>query len=64
MILTIYGLTLDCEFEHEPAEPATETDPGWPAVSTLLSAKLGGVDIVKIMDLGVIQELERQSVWS
>jgi hypothetical protein len=63
MMMTICGLTLDCEFEHEPAEPAAFDDPGWPAIYTLTSAKLGGVDIAPVMSLLVIQELERRAAW-
>ena len=61
MHLTIHNIDLDCEFEHEPAEPATQGEPGWPAIYTLISAKLGGVDIVEILALGVIDELERRA---
>ena len=63
MNMTIHGRELECDFEIEPAEPATETDPGWPAIYTLISAKLGGVDIVEILALDVIDELERRAAW-
>jgi len=61
--MTIRGLTLDCEFDIEPAEPATQDGPGWPAIYTLISAKLGGVDIVQVLDQAIIQELERRAAW-
>lgn len=63
MMMTIASLMLDCEFEHEPAEPQTIDEPGWPAICTLVSAELAGVDIVQILDPAIVQELERRAAW-
>jgi hypothetical protein len=61
--MTIHDIELDCDFYFEKGEPATQTDPGWPDIYTLLSAELGGVDIVQILDQAIIQELERRAAW-
>lgn len=63
MMMIIASLMLDCTFEHEPAEPATTDDPGWPAIYTLVSAKLAGVDIHQVLDPAIVMELERRAVW-
>lgn len=63
MITIIYGLTFECTFDFEPAEPETETDPGWPAMYTLTGAWLNGVDIGKLLDQKIVQELERRAAW-
>jgi hypothetical protein len=52
-------LQLDCQLEYSPAERATETDPAWPAQAILMSAKVGGVDILPLLssyDVSVIEE--------
>ena len=30
--INVFGINLDVEYEHEPREPPTCTDPGWPVV--------------------------------
>ena len=53
------GLTLDCTLEYSPAEQGTETDPAWPAQAILMSAKVGGVDILPLLspyDVSAIEE--------
>ena len=53
------GLTLDCTLEYSPAEPETDIEPAWPAQAILMSAKVGGVDILPLLssyDVSVIEE--------
>ena len=64
MIMNIRGITLECEFEYEKGEPATQDHPGYRDIYTLTSARvLGGVDIVQVLDQAIIAELERRAAW-
>lgn len=55
---TIRGHELECEFEFEEGEPMTLTDPGYPDIYTLMSAKFNGVDITELLDPAIVHELE------
>ena len=56
-------ITLDCELEYSPAEQGTETDPPWPAAAYLMSAKVGGVDILPLLSERLIKTIEEAAVW-
>jgi len=57
------GLTLDCEFEMEPGEPATWDEPGWPDIYTLTGAWVQGVDVMPIIDPALVHQLEERAGW-
>jgi len=61
---TARGLTLDCEFELEPGEPATWDEPGWPDIYTLTGAWVDGVNVTAIIDPALVQQLEERAGWS
>jgi hypothetical protein len=64
MGLTAHGHEFDCEFEHEPAEPPTWDEPGWPAIYTLISAKYKGIEVIGILDPAIVQQLEERAEWA
>ena len=57
------GLTLDCTLEYSPAEPETDIEPAWPAQAILMSAKVGGVDILPLLSDRLIKTIEEAAVW-
>jgi hypothetical protein len=56
-----HGHEFECKFEHEPAEPATAIDQGWPAIYTLISAKYKGIEVIGILDPAIVQALEERA---
>lgn len=56
-------IELDCELDYEPAQAGSEIDPPWPAAAYLMSAKVGGVDILPLLSEGLIQDIEEDAVW-
>jgi len=60
---TVRGLTLDCEFELEPGEPATWDEPGWPDIYTLTGAWVDGVNVMAIIDPALVHQLEERAGW-
>lgn len=52
------GFDFECKFEHEPAEPRTWDEPGYPAINTLVSAVYQGVEVLGMLDPAIVQELE------
>lgn len=53
------GLTLDCTLEYSPAEQGTEITPAYPAQAVLITARVGGVDILPLLspyDVSAIEE--------
>jgi hypothetical protein len=69
MITTIshlyrYGeIEIDCELDYEPGYRETDIDPAWPASAYILSAKVGGVDILPLLSPGTVQAIEEAAVW-
>jgi len=58
------GIGLDCELEYDPPQAQTETDPAWPAQAFLISAKVGGVDILPLLSPGTVQAIEEAAAWA
>jgi hypothetical protein len=58
------GIELDCELEYDPPQAQTETDPAWPAQAFLISAKVGGVDILPLLGNDLIGQIEESAIWS
>jgi hypothetical protein len=58
------GLELDCTLEYEKGQRATLTDPAFPPVAYLMSAKVGGVDIMPLLSDPLIATIEEHVVWS
>jgi len=56
-------IELDCELEYDAGRRATLTDPSDPAEAYLISAKVGGVDILPLLSEGLIQDIEKAAVW-
>lgn len=57
------GIGLDCELEYDPPQAQTDIDPPWPAAAYLISAKVGGVDILPLLSPGTVQAIEEAAVW-
>lgn len=58
------NIMLECELEYDPGEPAN-TDPesgtcgpAWPAVAYLITAKIGSLDVMPILDPAIIEQIE------
>jgi len=58
------GLTLDCTLEYSPAEPETDIEPAWPAQAILMSAKVGGVDVLPLLSPYDVSAIEEAAQWS
>jgi hypothetical protein len=58
------GIELDCELEFEPGQTASEIDPPYPAAAYLISAKVGGVDILPLLGNDLIGQIEEGAIWS
>jgi hypothetical protein len=58
------NIELDCELEYDPAQAGNETDPAWPAAAYLISATVGGVDILPLLSPGTVQAIEEAAAWS
>ena len=69
MITTIthlyrYGeIEIDCELDYEPGYRETDIDPAWPAQAFLISAKVGGVDILPLLSERMVKAIEEAAVW-
>jgi hypothetical protein len=57
-------IELDCELEFEPGQTASEIDPPYPPAAYLISAKVGGVDILPLLGSGLIADIEEGAIWS
>lgn len=55
-------LEIECELEYEPEEGDGWNEPRIPASATLLSAKLGGVEIIKGLDAVQVKAIERDAM--
>jgi hypothetical protein len=58
------GIELDCELEYDPGQTATLTDPPFPPAAYLIRAKVGGVDILPLLDNDLIGQIEESAIWS
>ncbi|MFP5340438.1 MAG: hypothetical protein ACLGIW_18435 [Gammaproteobacteria bacterium] len=60
--ITAWDIPMDVEYEYSPAEAGvlwgTPPYPGCPASASLLSVKVGGVDILEMLDDEQIQRIE------
>lgn len=52
------GVALSCTFEFYPAEAQTRHDPGFPAYAVLESCKVGGVEILDMLERSQQDEIE------
>jgi len=57
-------IELDCELEFEPGQTASEIDPPYPPAAYLISAKVGGVDILPLLGNDLIGQIEEGAIWS
>lgn len=57
-------IMLDCELEYDPGEPANNDiesatcGPGCPPVAYLITAKIGSLDVMPILDPSIIEQIE------
>ena len=58
------GLELDCTLEYERGQRATLTDPAFPPEAYLITAKVGGVDVMPLLSDALIRTIEEHVVWS
>lgn len=58
------GIEIDCELEYDPPQAQTETDPAWPAAAYLISAKVGGVDILPLLSPNTVKAIEEAAAWA
>jgi hypothetical protein len=58
------GIELDCELEYDRGQTASEIDPPYPAAAYLISAKVGGVDILPLLRDTIIADIEEGAIWS
>ena len=58
---TIEGFTFTGLAEVEPAEPATDIDPAWPALVTVYALHIDGSDkdCIEIIDPAIVQRIEK-----
>lgn len=52
------GVSMACQYEYDPAEPATYLHPGSPENAALVSCKVGGVDIFEMLTNEQQDEIE------
>jgi hypothetical protein len=57
------GIEIDCELDYEPGYRETDIDPAWPASAYILSAKVGGVDILPLLSERMVKAIEEAAVW-
>ena len=57
-------IELDCELEFEPGQTATLTDPPFPPAAYLISATVGGVDVLPLLRDTMIADIEEGAIWS
>ena len=65
--IDLYGFPMECEYEYdEGAEPRFSPvyggDPGWPPSASLLSCKVGGVNIYEMLDNQQVERIQRAIV--
>ena len=58
------AIVLDCELEYDRGQRATLTDPPFPPAAYLISAKVGGVDILPLLGNDLIGQIEESAIWS
>lgn len=57
-------IMLECELEYDPGEPANNDiesatcGPGCPPVAYLITAKIGNLDVMPILDPNIIEQIE------
>jgi hypothetical protein len=56
-------IEIDCELDYEPGYRETDIDPAWPAQAFLISATVGGVDVVPLLSERLIKSIEEAAVW-
>lgn len=60
--ITAWGIPMDVEYDYSPGESAVKwgdfPHPGYPASASLLSVKVGGVDIMEMLDDEQTQRIE------
>lgn len=57
------GIEIDCELDYEPGYRETDIDPAWPASAYILSAKVGGIDILPLLSERMVKAIEEAAVW-
>lgn len=57
-------LELDCELDYDAGQRATLTDPPFPPAAYLMSAKVGGVEVLPLLNSDIIANIEESAVWS
>ena len=57
-------IEIDCELDYERGYRETDIDPAWPASAYLMSAKVGGVDILPLLSERMVKTIEESAVWA
>lgn len=57
-------IELDCELDYDAGQKATLTDPPLPPAAYLMSATVGGVNILPLLSEGLIQDIEEAATWA
>ena len=58
------GIELDCVLEYDRGQTATEIDPPYPPAAYLMSAKIGTVDVLPLLDDELVTRIEESAIWS
>ena len=57
------ALELDCDLEYDPPQAQTETDPAQPGQAFLISATVGGFDVLPLLRDTMIADIEEAAAW-
>ena len=57
------ALELDCDLEYDPPQAQTETDPARPGQAFLISATVGGFDVLPLLRDTMIADIEEAAAW-
>lgn len=56
-------LQLDCELEYDAGQRSSLTDPAHAPAAYIVSAKVGGVDVITLLSPSLIDAIEEGAVW-
>ena len=62
--VTNQGLSIDCWIYFEEGEEATRDDPGVPETIELHHALVGGIDILEVLDMDLVNLIEEKALKS
>lgn len=58
------GIELDCELKYDPGERAGPISPAIAPAAFIVAARVGGVDILPLLNDDIIDNIEDSAVWS